>query len=108
MRCDRIILPAAGFSERQAYLLYRNTQRMCGTFYLEAWVELFGKSWWGKMPCQLMVFLGKASKQEFKCKKNFKSNSFANLRWKMFILKAENDQIWQKLVGQSTKLVRQT
>ena len=35
----------------------------------QAWVELFGKSWWGKMLCQLMVVLGKAGKQEFKCQK---------------------------------------
>ena len=56
----------------------------------------------------LMVFLRKASKQEFKCQKVFESDSFASLRWEMFVLKSENDKIWQKLVGQFTKLVGQT
>ena len=71
-------------------------------------MELFGKSWWGKMPCQLMFVLGNPGKQEFKCQKFFESKSFASLRWKMVVLKPENDQIWPKLVGQSTKLVGQT
>ena len=72
------------------------------------WVELFGKSWWGKMPCQLMVVFAKAGKQEFKCEKVFKSDSFVSLRWKMFVWKPEKHKIWQKLAGQSTKLVGQT
>ena len=60
------------------------------------------------MPCQLMVVFGKAGKQEFKCEKVFKSDSFVSLRWKMFVWKPENHKIWQKLAGQSTKLVGQT
>ena len=59
-------------------------------------MELFGKSWWGKMPCQLMVTLGKPGKQEFKCQEVFESHSFASLRWKMFVLKPENDQLWHR------------
>ena len=37
--------------------------------------------------------------------KVLESDSFASLRWKMIALKPENDQIWHKLVGHSTKLV---
>ena len=54
-----------------------------------AWVELFGKSWWGKTPWLSLENL----KQEFKCKEVFKCDNFASLRWKMFVLKPENDQI---------------
>ena len=76
--------------------------------YVVAWVELFGKSWWGKVTCQLMVILRKPDKQEFKCKNVFESDSFASLRWKITFLKPENGQVWHKLVGWSTKLVEQT
>ena len=71
-------------------------------------VKLFGKCRWDKMSCQLMVVLGKAGKQEFKCKEVFESDRFASLRWKMFVWKPENDIVWQKLVRQSAKLVEQT
>ena len=39
-----------------------------------------------------MVVLGKRGKQEFKYQKVFESDSFAILRWKMYVLKPENDQ----------------
>ena len=44
------------------------------------------------MPRELIVFLGKPGKQESKCQKVFESDSFASLRWKIFVLKPENDQ----------------
>ena len=73
------------------------------------------------MPCQLMVFLGNPGKQELNCQQVFESDSFASLRWKMFVLRPENDHIGDDLnqivqmcstppnhlVGQSTKLVGQ-
>ena len=46
----------------------------------------FRKSWWGKMPRQLMVVLGKPGKQEFKWQKLIESDSLASLRWKRFVL----------------------
>ena len=81
----------------------------------------FRESWWCNMPCQLMGFLGKPGKQEFNCQQVFEPDSFASLRWKMFVLRPENDHIGQDLnqivqmcstppnhlVGQSTKLVGQ-
>ena len=41
-----------------------------------AWMELFS--------CQLMVVFGKPGN---KCQKVFESDSFASLRWKMFVVK---------------------
>ena len=40
----------------------------------------------------------------YKFKKVFESDSFVSLWRKMFVLKLKNDQMWQKLVRQSTKL----
>ena len=49
-----------------------------------------------------------ANKDLGRYQKVFEFDSFASLWWKMFVLKPENDQIWQKMVGHSTKLVGQT
>ena len=60
------------------------------------------------MSCQLMAVFGKPGKQEFKFLEDFESDSFANLAVENIRLEPENNQIWQKVVVQSTKLVGPT